>query len=62
MLELGDLVRAANNHAIHGIIVEHKRPHKDWRFESRLPNSGVCVMWNTGDTFWCCYRELEKIN
>ena len=62
MFETGDLVKfvyANDDH--HGIVVQMKVPPRDWRYKHRLPNSGVEVLWNTGEMFWCAYRELEKI-
>lgn len=61
MIQPGDFIRFVSNHNIRGIVIELNQPHNDWRFEARLPNSGVCVLWDTGEIYWCCYREIEKI-
>ena len=66
--QVGDMVDLPRNmwrgHE-YGVVVEIKEPHKDWRYESRLPNAGVAILWcngpDAGTIKWKCYREVEKI-
>ena len=59
MIEPGDWVKGARGHS--GIVIQMKVPPRDWRYKHRLPNSGVEVLWDTGEMYWVAYRELELI-